>query len=110
MSQDLIIPALALGLLGWLTPKLWSMVLPEGVRPLFLNAVLSTLSLIAITALYFISAYWLAGISLSRILDEGLLANIRYFGRLGLGAGIIWGPMMALSLMALPRYWVRAQW
>ena len=110
MTGGLLIPALAFGLLGWLVPKLWSMVVPEGIPGLFAIAILSALTLAGVTGLYFLLSYWMAGITLARLSDQGVLFNIVYFGRLGLSAAIIWGPMMGISLMGLPRTWTRSTW
>jgi hypothetical protein len=110
MTEGLLIPAIALGLLGWLVPKLWSMVLPEGLPALAVNAVLSALVLTTLTSIYFMVQYWAAGVTLARLIDQGLLGNAIYFGRLGLAAAIIWAPMIGLSLMGLPRTWVRVTW
>ena len=110
MTGELLIPAIAFGLLGWLVPKLWSMVLPEGIPALFANALLSAVTLTALTGGYFLLAYLWAGATLARLGEEGVAANTVFFGRLGLSAAIIWGPMMALSLMGLPRTWTKATW
>jgi hypothetical protein len=110
MTEGLLIPAILLGLLGWLVPKLWSMVLPEGFPALAANAVLSAAVLTGITALYFMGVYWAAGVTLARLIDQGVIGNVVYFGRLGLAAAIIWAPMMGIALMGLPRTWVRIRW
>ncbi len=110
MNDGLLLPALTLGLLGWLVPKLWSMVLPEGFKALLLNALLSAITVTTITSLFFIWAYWNAGVTIGRLLDQGLIGNIVYFGRLGLSAAIIWAPMAGISLLGLPRLWVRTPW
>ncbi|MFZ3582991.1 hypothetical protein ACOI1H_12560 [Loktanella sp. DJP18] len=110
MTVGLILPALGLGLLGWLMPKLWSMVLPEGIPALFANAILSALALTALTGLFFVISYWSAGVTLGRLADQGITGNIAHFGRLGSSAAIIWAPMMCIALMGLPRTWTRATW
>lgn len=110
MTTGLLIPAIGLGLLGWLVPKLWSMILPEGIPGLFAIAILSALTLAGLTGCYFVFSYWRAGVTLMRLIDQGITGNIAYFGQLGLSAAIIWGPMMGLSLMGLPRTWTRVTW
>ena len=45
ISDGLFVPAAVLALLAWLVPKLLSMVMPEGVRPLLMIAFLSTVIL-----------------------------------------------------------------
>ncbi|WP_386679598.1 hypothetical protein [Loktanella sp. R86503] len=110
MIEGLLVPAIGLGLLGWLVPKLWSMVLPEGLPALAVNAVLSAMVLTALTGLFFVTQYWAAGASWAQWSKLGLLNNMVYFTRLGLAAAIIWGPLMGVSLMGLPRTWVRIKW
>ena len=110
MTGGLLIPAILLGLLGWLVPKLWSMILPEGIPGLFVIAILSALTLTAVTGGYFLFAYWMEGVTLSRLIAGGRLAALVHFGQLGLSAAIIWGPMMGLSLMGLPRTWTKVTW
>ena len=88
MADGLLIPFAVLALLGWIVPKLMSMVLPEGVWPLLGNAALSVLVL----------------------MEPGLLYNLKFFGRLALGSTLIWGPIMLLSLAGLPRTWTKAVW
>ena len=110
MTGGLILPALTLGFLAWLVPKLYSMVLPEGVRPLLLNALLSSVTLAALVGAFFLGTYIASGIPLDRILDLGLVGNVVFFGRLGASSALIWAPIMLLSLAGLPRTWVRAIW
>ena len=110
MVGDLILPAMGLGFLAWLVPKLYSMVLPEGVWPLALNAAISTLSLAALAGGFFVVLYVAEGIPLDRILDLGIVGNLLFFGRLSGSTALIWGPIMVLSLAGLPRTWTRAVW
>jgi len=109
-AEHLLIPAMALACLSWVVPKLLSMVLPEGVRPLILNGLLSTLILVTVVAVFFIVLYVRNGVPLSRILDLGLVGMAFYFGRLALAAGLILAPIMVLSVAALPRTWQKAVW
>ena len=110
MTEGLLVPSILLGLLGWLVPKFWSMLLPEGLPALAANTIFSGMTLAALTGIYFMGMYWAAGVTLARLMDQGLLGNIAYFGRLGLSAAIIWAPMMGISLLGLPRTWVRVTW
>ena len=110
MVESLILPAMGLGFLAWLVPKLYSMILPEGVWPLVLNAVLSALSLAAFAGGFFVMLYVAEGIPLDRILDLGVIGNLVFFGRLSGSTALIWGPIMVLSLAGLPRTWTRTVW
>ena len=109
-TQGLFFPALALGFLAWLVPKLVSMILPEGVKPLMLNALLSTLILGSLSGIYFLVLYLSQGASLSDFAAFGFASNVSFFGRLALTSGIIWVPIMILSVANLPRHWVKETW
>ncbi|KQI68297.1 hypothetical protein AN189_10815 [Loktanella sp. 3ANDIMAR09] len=110
MIDSLLLPAMVLALLAWLVPKLLSMLLPEGIRPLVLNGVLSSVILCVITGGYFMALYVISGIPFDRILDLGIAGNIVFFGKLALSTALIWGPIMVLSLAGLPRTWVDVVW
>lgn len=110
MVDGLFFPAMGLGLLAWLVPKLYSMLLPEGVLPLILNGALSTFTLIMLTAGFFVWQYWRSGVPIDRILELGVIGNVMFFGRLGLSAAILWAPIMLLSVAGLPRTWVKVTW
>lgn len=109
-SDGLLLPAMALALLAWLVPKLVSIVLPEGVKPLMLNAFLSALFLYALSGGFFLLLYLWQGIPFARLMEPGWIANIVFFGRLGLSAAIIWAPIMVLSVAGLPRTWKKEVW
>ena len=110
MMSGLLIPTFALAVLGWVVPRLWSIIVPEGIPGLFAIATLSAFSLVTLAGLFFIVSYWRAGVTVDGLMDQGIIDSVAYFGRLGLRAAIIWAPMMALSLMALPRTWTRVTW
>ena len=110
LSDSLFLPALILAVLGFLVPRILARVLPEGVKPLLLNAFLSTVLLFLISALFFLLLYVWQGVPLSELLGTGIAANIAFFGRLGLVAAIIWAPIMLLSVAGLPRKWVKETW
>jgi len=110
LEDSFFVPALTIALLGWLVPKLLSMILPEGIPALLLNALISTLVMFAISTVCFVLLYVGQGVSLSAISGLGLAENIVFFGKLGLIAGLIWAPFVLLSVAYLPRSWVRATW
>jgi len=109
-SDGLLLPAVVLAVLAWLIPKLWSRVLPEGVKPLMLNALLSTVSMFVATSLFFVVLYTWQDAPMAEILAEGFGANAVFFGQLGLSSALIWAPIMVLSLASLPRRWTKAVW
>ena len=109
-SDGLFFPAMVLALLAWLVPKVLSMVLPEGVRPLMLNAFLSAIFLFVLSAGFFVVLYLWQGIPFAVLMEPGLAHNVVFFGKLGLIAAIIWAPIMILSVSALPRTWKKEVW
>ena len=109
-SDALFLPALVLALLAFVVPRLLGRMLPEGVTPLMLNALLSTLLLFALSAGFFFCLYLWQGLSMAEVLEPGIATTILLFGRLGLVAAIIWAPIMILSVAGLPRKWVKETW
>lgn len=109
-SDALFLPALVLSGLAFVVPRLLARVLPEGVKPLLLNAFLSTVLLFMISAVFFFFLYLWQGVSIETITSPGLAANVIFFGRLGLVAAILWAPIMLLSVAGLPRKWVKETW
>ena len=109
-TQGFFLPAALLALLAWVVPKLLSMALPEGVKSLFLNAFLSSVLLILVSAMFFVFLYVYQGAPLEKIAEIGWVQNINFFGRLAMIAGLIWAPIMILSVANLPRHWVKETW
>ena len=109
-SDTLFLPALVLAVAAFTIPRLLARVLPEGVGPLLLNAFLSTVLLFIISAGFFFCLYLWQGLSVAQIMEPGLAVNAVFFGKLGLSAVIIWGPIMILSVSGLPRKWVKETW
>ena len=76
---------------------------PEGVIWLLVNGVLSALLLAVVAAAGFV---WLYGEAGGVVWREAPW----HFVLLSAKAGIVWGPVMVLSLSALPKRWKRAVW
>lgn len=110
MVAAFALPAVLLAVLGWLVPRLVARMLPEGVRPLMLNAGLSTVLMAMLGAVFFAGLYAVQGMPLASLTEAGLLAALVHFGRLSVSAALIWAPIMILSLANLPRRWVRETW
>lgn len=110
MSQGLILPALILGFAGFAVPRIVAGVLPEGVAPLMINAFASTVLLVGISGAFLFGLYVWQGLGAAVLTQEGLAANVWFFGRLGVVSGLIWAPVMLLSLAGLPRKWVTVTW
>lgn len=113
-SSGLVLPALALALLGWLVPRLLARVWPEGVGPLLLLAFASTFVLLALAAGFFALLYVWQGAPLAALfepgLGAGLGAGLGHFLRLGLLSSLVWAPIMVLSVAGLPRRWKEETW
>ena len=110
LVDGLFVPAACLALMAWLVPKLVSMMLPEGARFLMVNAIISTFLLFAISTGFFVFLYVWQGMNWAEIVAFGVAANVVFFGKLGLIAGMIWAPFMVLSVAGLPRNWVTKVW
>lgn len=110
LSDSLFIPALVLALSAWFVPKLLARVMPEGVKPLLGIAFLSTVFLFALSAAFFVVLYIWQGMTWAQFAEYGFAANVLFYGKLGLIAAIIWGPIMVLSVANLPRHWVTKVW
>ncbi len=109
-SDSLLFPAIVLAIIAFVVPRLFGRMLPEGVKPLLLNAFLSTISLFLISAAFFFGLYLWQGLSVAQVMEPGWAANVVFFGRLGLIAAMIWAPIMVLSVAGLPRKWVKERW
>lgn len=109
-SSGLLLPALALGVLGWLVPRLLARVWPEGVGPLLALAFVSTLILLALAAGFFLLLYLWQGAPLAALFQPGPAAGIAHFLRLGLLSALVWAPIMILSVAGLPRHWKEETW
>ena len=109
-ADHLFLPAMVLAVIAWVVPKLLSMVLAEGFKPLMFNAFLSSLILFGISALFFFWLYVWQGAGLENLLSFSWIDNVVFFGRLGLTSAIIWAPIMILSVAGLPRTWEKEVW
>jgi hypothetical protein len=109
-GSGLILPVLALALLGWAVPRALARVFPEGVWPLVLLGFFSTLVMLVLAAVTFMALYSLQGVPVAVLFDAGLAAGIVHFGRLGLGSALIWAPVMVLTVAGLPKRWKHETW
>lgn len=110
LSAGLLLPALALGVLGWLVPRLLARVWPEGVGPLLALALVSTLVLLALAAGIFLLLYAWQGAPVAALFEPGLAVGVVHFLRLGLLSALVWAPVMILSVAGLPARWTEERW
>ncbi|MEL6570767.1 MAG: hypothetical protein AAFQ64_03855 [Pseudomonadota bacterium] len=106
----LIIPATLLAAIAWLVPIWLRWRMPEGVRPLMMLSALATLVVLSLGALVFLGLYLLQGASLSTLTSAGIGPAVWYFLRLSISAGLIWAPILVLSIAGLPKTWVHETW
>lgn len=110
ISDGLFFPAACIALLGWIVPKLMSMLLGEGIKPLMVNAFASTVVMFLISSVLFAMMYIGQGVGWAELAGFGWAANVVFFGKLGLISALIWGPVLMLSVANLPRSWVEKVW
>ena len=110
LESGLVLPALLLALVGWLVPRMLSLVFPEGVRPLLLLALVATILMVPIGSGFFVLLYVIQGIPMAVLFEPGLASGIVHFGKLGLISALIWGPILILSVAGLPKTWVKETW
>jgi hypothetical protein len=108
--EDLLIPSLALALVGWLVPRGLSLVWPEGVRALFGLGFVATLVMLVLAAVFFFALYLVGGVPLGALVEGGWGPTVAHFGRLAVISALIWGPIMVLSVAGLPKHWVKETW
>jgi hypothetical protein len=109
-SDSLFLPAALLAVFAWVVPKVLAAALPEGVPALALNAILSAVILCVASGMLFMALYFAQGADPAAFWAEGWAANALFFGRLGVSAAIVWGPILILSVANLPRHWVTKTW
>ena len=101
--MNLVLPLIGLAVVAWLVPWVLGKLVPEGVIWLLVNGVLSALLLAVVAAAGFV---WLYGEAGGVVWREAPW----HFVLLSAKAGIVWGPVMVLSLSALPKRWKRVVW
>lgn len=106
----LIIPAAFLAAIAWLVPIWLRWRMPEGVRPLMVLSGCAALIVLTLGAVMFLGLYLLQGADLGALLSAGIAPAIWYFIRLSISAGLIWAPIMVLSIAGLPKTWVHETW
>ena len=109
-SDALLLPAVALAVVAFLVPRWLARRLPEGVWPLVLNAFLSAVLMVLISGAVFFGMYVRQGFLAVQLAIPDFWTNVIFFGRLGVMSGIIWVPIVVLSVASLPKNWVKETW
>ncbi len=92
------------------TVRATKLVWPEGLRPLLVLGLVSTLIMFVIAALVFLAIYVSGGVPIAALFDFGFVAFVVYFGRLSLISALFWAPLLILSIAGLPKYWIKERW
>jgi len=108
--EGLVVPALGLGLVGWLVPRGLSLLWPEGVRALFVLGLVATIVMLVLSAGFFVALYLVSGVPAAVLVSDGWGPAAAHFGRLAVISALLWGPILVLSVAGLPRYWVKERW
>ena len=106
----LVLPTLALALLGWAVPRALALVWPEGVGPLMWLGLVATLLMLVLAAAVFAGLYAVQGAPLGELFRLGLWPGLWHFLRLGLLSALVWAPILTLAVAGLPRRWRTRTW
>jgi len=99
-STSLLWPTLVLVALAWIIPTQVAKRMPETFRALFVNLLFSASALWGASAFGFALSYAVQGVPFAE-----LLPGATHFIRLGLMAGMLWGPILLLALAMEPQKW-----
>ncbi|MCF2870994.1 hypothetical protein L0664_07945 [Octadecabacter sp. G9-8] len=109
-STGLLLPAICLAALGWAVPRVLAVWWPEGVKWLIGLAFASTFVMALSGAAFFAILYASQGIKLDDLWETGGLSVPIHFAKLSLISALLWAPLMVLSLIGVPKNWVREVW
>jgi hypothetical protein len=110
LADGLVLPALALAVMGWLVPRGLALAFPEGAGPLLLLAVASAALMLLLGMAFFAALYARQGVPWDALLEAGWDGLALHFLWLGSISALLWGPILLLSVAGLPRRWTRATW
>jgi len=109
-ALEVFLPSFVLGVFAWFVPVGLARIMKEGLRPLMMLALIATLVLFALSTVVFYVLYLSQGISAADLAQFSFAENLVFFGRLGLSSALVWVPILLLSIMNRPRYWVNETW
>jgi len=107
IAIEVLGPAVVSTALGWIIPQRLAKIMPEGVGPLIGLACVSFVILLVLAGLMFWGLYVASG---AMPVDASLAAALYQFGKAGLVSGIVWIPVMIISVANLPRHWTKEVW
>ena len=103
MSGAVLVPVAILVLIAVAVPRLVARAVGRGARAGAVNLTLSAVVLTLISGGYFAIDYALRDPRTLGVAGAQPLAALAHFTWLGLMSGLVWGPVMILSLTALPQ-------
>ncbi|SLN56316.1 hypothetical protein [Pseudooctadecabacter jejudonensis] len=106
----LLVPAMCLAGLGFAVPRVLALFWPEGVKWLLLLALVATVIMGLLGAGFFALLYMLQGDSFADLYRTNGIGTIVHFGRLSVVSSLMWAPLMVLSIIYIPRNWVKEVW
>lgn len=83
---------------------------PESIPGLALSVVLTATLMWWISALGFFILYLWQSTAVLDLLSINPSSGLRYFLMLGLKSGLIWGPLVLITVSTAPRRWKVARW
>jgi len=110
MTEGLLLPGLVMAVLGWIVPRLYALIFPEGVRPLIVLALVSAATMWLASVAVFVALYAMRGVPMAALFADGALPGLLHFAWLGVLSALFWGPVLILSVAGLPRTWVEETW
>ncbi|MGR3321376.1 MAG: hypothetical protein ACU0DK_05535 [Pseudooceanicola sp.] len=110
MIHGVLLPVLVLGAIAVAVPVLLERIVPETVAGLILNGAVSASVMTLVSALYFLWSYTRGDSRIAEMLSLAPGASALHFLKLGIGAGLIWAPVVVLTVSTAPRRWKENTW
>ncbi|MGZ9811005.1 hypothetical protein ACXN5S_11125 [Pseudoroseicyclus sp. H15] len=110
MITGVLLPAAVIVVLAILLPRALGRWLPETFAGLVLNGVISAALLTGLAALVFAVTYAWSGTQVGAMLGFAPGVTLGHFLRLGLSAGLLWAPVLVLSVASVPGRWKEGVW
>ena len=110
MILHVALPVIGLIVIAAVLPALIERRVPETIGGMFLNAVLSAVVLTLVSAVYFFLSYLERSTAILDLIGVEPASGVGHFLKLGLAAGLIWGPVMVLVISFAPRRWKENTW
>lgn len=110
MIAGVLLPALGLMLCAVVVPIGLERWLPKTMGGMIVNGFASGATMTLLAAGYFLWAYQRQDMRVVELLGIAPGETLGYFLRLGLSAGLIWGPVLVLVISFSPRRWKENEW